>query len=122
VPANVTPPGSPGGGGQEPATTTKAAVGRTVMEAVTRLQEKTSRRLFWAHNGIILIGDDLPRRGVVPVLDFFSRHRQPRLRAQVVVAPRRAEDLLATWAPVEADVPAAMRELGMQRTGLMTDL
>lgn len=123
VPANVTPPGSPGaGGGQEPANTTKAAVGRTVMEAVTRLQEKTSRRLFWAHNGIILIGDELARRGVGGVLDFFSRHRQPRLRAHVVVAPQRAEDLLATWAPVEADVPSAMRELGMQRTGLMTDL
>lgn len=122
VPANVTPPGSPGAGGQEPSNTTKAAVGRTVMEAVTRLQEKTSRRLFWAHNGIILIGDELARRGTGPVLDFFSRHRQPRLRAHVVVAPQRGEDLLATWAPVEADVPTAMRELGMQRTGLMIDL
>lgn len=122
VPANISPPGSPAGGAGAPANTTKAGVGRTVTEVLARIQEKTSRRLYWAHTAVILIGEELARDGVGPVLDFFSRQRQPRLQTIIGVVPGKAADMLATSAPVEKNVPGALAELSNLRTGPQTKM
>lgn len=123
VPSRVRPPGSPGGGGQPlPPITTQAAQGRTVMDALAALQEKLARRLFWAHNAVILLGEDLARDGVASVLDFFSRHRQPRLRTVIGVVPGKAKDVLATVPAIEPITPIAIRKLGNMRTSVPTTM
>ncbi|HEY8449249.1 MAG TPA: Ger(x)C family spore germination protein, partial [Bacillota bacterium] len=122
VPANVTPPGSPGGPEAASPLANHAAQGSTVMEATSVLQEKLSRRLFWAHASVILIGEELARDGVAPVLEFFSRQRQPRLRMVVGVVPGRAADVLATMTPLEVETPEAIREMSTFRTGVFVTL
>ena len=111
VPAQITPPGAPGGGGQGPPATNKSESGRTVYEAHERLQKMLSRQLFWAHNAVILIGQDLAREGVSEVLDFFTRSRQPRLSTIFAVTEGRAKDVLATTLPIELNVPAGIQEI-----------
>ena len=113
VPARISPPGATGGGGQTgPPATNKSATGRTVSEAFTRLQEKLSRRIFWAHNSVILIGEDLAREGIASALDFYTRNRQPRLSAPLAVTVGRASDVLATTLPIELNVPIGIQETG----------
>ncbi|WP_231699402.1 Ger(x)C family spore germination protein [Limnochorda pilosa] len=121
VPARITPPSSPGGGGaQLPPTTTRATQGRTVPDALSYMQEKLSRRLFWAHNAVILIGEDLAREGVSPVIEFFSRQREARLRTVIGVVPGRAKDVLAVVTPLQPITPTAIRDIQSFRTSVMT--
>lgn len=117
VPAQIKPPGAPGGEGQGPPATNKSATGRTVSEAQTRLQKMLSRQLFWAQNAVILIGEDLAREGVADVLDFFTRSTQPRLNTVLAVAVGRAKDVLATTLPIELNVPSGIQEIERLRIG-----
>lgn len=111
VPAQITPPGAPGGASQGPPATNKSATGRTFYEAHERLQKMLSRQLFWAHNAVILVGEDLAREGVSNVLDFFTRDSQPRLSAVFAVTEGRAKDVLATTLPIELNVPSGIQEI-----------
>lgn len=123
VPSRIRPPGSPGGGGQTlPPTVTVAAQGRTILDAMATMQEKVGRRLFWAHNAVILVGEDLARDGIAPVLDFFTRHRQPRLRTVLAVVPGRARDVLATTPVIEPSTPMALRKISNMRTTVATSV
>ena len=111
IPARITPPGATGGGGQTGPPTNKSGTGRTVSEAFTRLQEKLSRRLFWGHNSVLLIGEDLAREGIAGALDFYTRNRQPRLSTTLAVTPGRASDVLAATLPIELNVPIGIQEI-----------
>lgn len=123
VPARITPPGATGGGGQTgPPATNKSATGRTITEAFTRLQEKLSRRLFWAHNAVLLIGEDLAREGVGSALDFFTRNRQPRMNTTIAVTTGPAKDVLATTLPIELNVPIGIQEIERLRHAPFVDL
>lgn len=123
IPAQVTPPGATGGSGEQgPPASNRAATARTVTEAMNFLQEKLSRRLFFAHNAVILIGEELAKEGVNPHMDFFARHRQNRLRTPIAVVAGRAADVLATTFPIELNVPVGIQEIERQQLAPFTDL
>ncbi len=124
VPSRVVPPGSAGGGSgpQHSPLTTKAATGRTVMDAITALQKKSPRRLFWAHNAILLVGEELARENVVPAIEFFTRQREPRLRTVVGVVPGKASEVMATVSPIELNTPTALRETALFRAGVYVEM
>lgn len=123
VPARITPPGATGGGDQTgPPATNKSATGRTVSEAFNSLQNNLSRRLFWAHNALILIGEDLAREGIAGVLDFYMRNRQPRLNTTLAVTTGRAKDVLAATLPIELNVPIGILEIERLQVAPVVDL
>lgn len=122
VPSRIRPPGAMGGGTPAPPTATRSATGRTVMEAIGALQLRVDRRLYWAHNQVILVGESLAYGGVKPLLSFFVRHRQPRMRAAVAVVPGRAADVLAATPPIDLVTPVALHEMQGMRAGVLTNL
>ena len=52
-----------GGGGEKKPFWVVEAQGHTPFEARQNLALKTSRELFWAHNGILALGENLAREG-----------------------------------------------------------
>lgn len=62
------------------------STGKTVFEAVRNLASQSPRRLYWAHNRFLIIGEALARKGVTEILDLFARDAEPRLLAFIVVA------------------------------------
>lgn len=122
VPSRISPPGAMGGGDGAVPLNNVASQGRTIVEAISRMQEKVPRRLFWAHNAVIIVGEDLARSGVREVLEFFPRHRQPRLRTVILVTPGWASHVLASIAPIESLTSDALQEISTFRTGVVTDL
>lgn len=123
IPSEITPPGATGGGGQNgPPATNKMASGPTVTDAIIRLQEKLSRRIYWAHNAVILIGEDLARDGIGQALDFFTRNRQSRLSSVIAVTTGRASDVLAATLPVELNVPIGIQEMERLRLAPFADI
>jgi spore germination protein KC len=75
-----------GGGGDAPASWILTSTGWTVFEAVRNFTEQTTGKLFWAHNQVYIIGEDLAREGVAPFIEFFIRDPEPRVNAWLIIA------------------------------------
>lgn len=85
---------SEGGSGQEKGFIILHSSGNTVFEAIRNLVEKSGRKLNYSHNMVIVLGENLAREGVLPVLDLFIRDHEMRLMTWIVVTGGKAEDIV----------------------------
>lgn len=75
--------------------------GETIFEAIRNLTTFSSRRVFWAHNNLIVINEDLAKEGIKEVIDFFTRNPELRMRTWVVVTPNKASEIVSTATGLE---------------------
>lgn len=98
--------GRGGSAGGEAPVFTASADGDTIFAAIRNLAQFTSRRIMWAHNNVVIIGRSLAEEDITPVIDFFTRNQELRLRTWVVVArDAPARDLVTAKTGME-DIPA----------------
>lgn len=87
--------GAQGEGASSPQPWVADATGKTVFEAIRSMRSTSPRILFWGHNSLLVIGEELAREGIAPYLDFFTRDVEPRLTTWVMVAKETtANDIL----------------------------
>jgi spore germination protein KC len=84
---------------------------RTLRGTSLEGQKSLSRRIYYAHRRTILIGEDLARDGVAPMLDLFTRYPLNRLSALPVVTRGEAHKVIDTDAPIEKFPSEMVREL-----------
>lgn len=94
-----------GGGGRTQPVAIIESTGVTVFEAVREAVTKFSRRLFWPHNQVLIIGKEAAEQGVRRFLDFEIRDAEPRPTAWVLVTDGKAGDLIKASAKIEK-IPA----------------
>lgn len=82
-----------GGGGEEPYINL-SGTGKNMNIIIREMQNKMSRRIYVAHNQVIIFGEDLAKRGVRDNLDFFARAAEARMTTHVFVARGEGEDIL----------------------------
>lgn len=112
VPGRSSPGGGgEAGGGKGHASVVYSATGSSIPEAAKRIQVRTSRWLFWGHARVIVFGEEMARAGIAPVLDFWTRHRQPREITQVAIAEGTALEFLSYEPSMERLLSEALREL-----------
>jgi spore germination protein KC len=81
------------------------ADGDTIFAAIRNLAQSTSRRIMWAHNNIVIVGESLAQEDITPVIDFFTRNQELRMRTWVAIARgSRARDIVTTSTGME-DIP-----------------
>lgn len=81
------------------------ADGDTIFAAIRNLAQFTSRRIMWAHNNIVIVGEGLAQDDITPVIDFFTRNQELRMRTWIAVARgSRARDIVTTSTGME-DIP-----------------
>lgn len=69
----------PDGGGSKSEPVEMVTVrGITVFDAIRRSAKEFDRRLFFAHNRILVIDEQLARDGLLPILDFWRRSTETR--------------------------------------------
>lgn len=83
-------------GGESKASVTVSDQGETVMDAFRNIQKKLSRKLFFSHNEIIIIGNTVAAEGVSEILDFFTRYNEARLKTKMLIANGEAGAMLST--------------------------
>ncbi|WP_018130588.1 Ger(x)C family spore germination protein [Effusibacillus pohliae] len=110
--------GGGGGGGLTGTTLVKSATGVTIADAMARLQKKFSRRIFWGHMKVLVIGEDLARQGIDHYLDFMARHPESRLRTFLFVSRGKARDILDVFQPLESYSAEQARELAKLGVGM----
>lgn len=100
-----------GGGGGKGGTLTRSGEGTTIADAISNLQEKIPRKLFWGHTKVIVISEKLAEEGIREPLDFLARHSEPRLRSYLFVSKGKAKDVMALQSPLERSPGEVLREL-----------
>lgn len=86
--------GGEGGGGADVPVWIVSSSGKTLAEAIAGSRVFTGRLPFWFHAEAIVIGENLARQGVAPVLDYMLRTRDFRLNTPVLVSEGKAKDVL----------------------------
>jgi spore germination protein KC len=120
VPANAgAAPGAPGGGRSQSGLPfiTVSGKGQTMQEAARRIQMQMPRRLFWAHTRVVIIGERLARSGLLPALDFLTRHRELRLTNFILVSRGDVTELMGATVDLERLPAEYLREISQSRIG-----
>ncbi|MFS0907582.1 Ger(x)C family spore germination protein [Priestia aryabhattai] len=96
-----------GGGTQSPPVTIYSTSGDNLAEASRRASGRISRRLYYAHANLVVIGEKLAREdGINPLMDALDRDPEFRNTSTMVIANRTsAADLVKTLTPVDK-IPA----------------
>lgn len=118
------PQGSTGGSGSNSAGQTfmVSADGLTVADAMTRLQSKLPRSLFWGQGEIIVIGEEAAAKGIQSYIDFFLRYVQFREHAYTYVSKNKAADFIKLQPPLERSSAEVLREMGNLKLGAQITL
>jgi spore germination protein KC len=103
--------GGDGGGGGGAETIVRSGTGTTVADAISNLQEKLPRRIFWGHTEVIVFGEKAAKAGIRQHLDFLGRNPETRLRANVFVSKGTAKSVLELSPLVEQSSAEVLREL-----------
>lgn len=119
--ANMTG-GSSGGSGAAQQTLVISEEGTTIADAMTRLQEKLARRIFWGHAEVFIIGEKLAKEGIRDHVDFIMRDPEPRERADIFVSNGTAKAVLELLPLLERSSSEVLREMAKTRIGMKTTI
>ena len=62
-----------------------SSTGYTTFDAMRNLDYQSPRRLFWAHNNFIVIGEEFARNGIRDALDAFYRNPEGRGSSRIII-------------------------------------
>lgn len=71
------------------------STGYTLMDAARKATMQSDRRLFFPQNKVIVIGEELARQGIGPLLDFLTRDPEHRRLSWLLVAKGKAHDIIS---------------------------
>ena len=98
--------GDGGGGSQGKPFFVETGIGKDTLEAVEKMQTKLSRKVFRGQRRVIVIGEQLARKGIKDILDTYTRDPSINLLADIfVVRGDTAKNLLQTSSQLE-NIPA----------------
>jgi len=103
-PSSAAGQGGKSGGGDQPVWV-GSADGNTIFEAIRNLAKFSSRRIMWAHNNVIIIGESLAEDDITPVIDFFTGNHELRMKTWVAIAHGDARPYIFTKTGIE-NIPA----------------
>ncbi|MCQ6282570.1 Ger(x)C family spore germination protein [Bacillus sp. EB600] len=99
-------------------TLVRSAEGETIADAMARLQEELTRKIFWGQSEVLLIGEKLAKKGLNDTVDFWVQHPEPRIRADVFVAKGKAKQILESKPVLERDIAQQLREMVKSQIGV----
>ncbi|ADL08914.1 Ger(x)C family spore germination protein [Thermosediminibacter oceani] len=85
--------GSQGGGGGSPIVSV-STVADSIHAAARQVAMRLSRRLFFEHTRVILIGEELARDGIEEIVNFLERNSEINRRSRVIVVRGKAKDVM----------------------------
>ncbi|OZB98665.1 Ger(x)C family spore germination protein [Paenibacillus sp. XY044] len=102
IPQSIATQTGGGSAGSQSPTTIFSTKGRSIAEAMQNASLETSRKLFFAHNSVLILSEDVAREeGVGEILDFFLRPFESRETMSVLLTKGKASNLLEVLIPLE---------------------
>jgi spore germination protein KC len=101
-PSEISMGAGKGGGSGKSSVTTFSGTGQTVFEAEREISNITSRKLYFSHNQVLVIGEEFARKGIDQLFDFIERDPEIRTDFYVLIAKgATASDILKIITPIE---------------------
>ncbi|WP_142323952.1 Ger(x)C family spore germination protein [Bacillus sp. AFS017274] len=125
IPSSISSGGGQGGssqGGSGVTTMVRSAKGSNIADALSKLQSRLPRKIFWGHCKVFVFGEKLAKEGIQEQLDFLLRHPQPREKANVYVSKGKAKPILESLPPLENYSGEVLRELSDLHIGMLVTL
>jgi len=94
-----------GGGGGGSTSHVFVGRGKTVFDASRNLSLVATRKLWWGHVQVVVVGEEAAKRGLLGALNFMQRDGETRTIYWLLVTPGRAADVLRQKASPET-IPA----------------
>lgn len=91
--------GEKGGGGKSVWVVT--TTGETVFDAIRNASTQVDRRSYFAHNKVIVIGEESAKSGIAPLLDLATRDPELRELVYVFITKGKARDIIEAEHPQE---------------------
>ncbi|SFL53572.1 spore germination protein KC [Paenibacillus sp. 1_12] len=103
--SEMTSGGNKSNGSGASTTVTYRETGRTILEATRKIINKNSRKLYFAHNQVLVIGEELARKGINQLFEYIDRSPEIRTDFFLLIAKgAKAEDVLSINTPI-AKIP-----------------
>ncbi|MGI6226474.1 MAG: Ger(x)C family spore germination protein, partial [Peptococcales bacterium] len=106
-----------GSGGDEPPVWVVGGKGRTIFEAIRDVNTRSARKPFWGHLNVIVLGEEVAKDGLIPIVDILSRGQELRRSNYVVVTQGKARDILEAAPKLESISAIFISNLIENRTG-----
>ncbi|WP_158289290.1 Ger(x)C family spore germination protein [Paenibacillus flagellatus] len=113
---------SGGSGGGAGAFVVRSAVGSTMADAMSKLQEKLPRQIFWGHGEVFVIGEAVASKGLREHMDFLLRSPEIRDKADVFIVKGKAKPLLTLPVPLEGNTAQTMGKLADIHLGVQVSI
>jgi spore germination protein KC len=107
-----------GSGGGSAQTLVRSATGVTIADAMSKLQQKLPRHIFWGHTAVFIFDEKLAKMGLAKHVDFILRHPQLRERSEIFITKQKARKVLGVLPPLERDLSTVLRELESMKMGI----
>jgi spore germination protein KC len=117
-PTKLGPTGGSAGGSNGKSTFVISETGVTVSEAYRQLQGKLPRRIFFSQSRVLLIGEDLAKKGVSSIIDFHTRYHEPRINSFIMFTKGEASELLNSMPNLESVSAEETKELAKLNVGV----
>ncbi|NLJ81351.1 MAG: Ger(x)C family spore germination protein [Firmicutes bacterium] len=86
--------------------------GRTFLSSARSLEKEAGIRLFWAHAQVLIIGEEVARREVLPAVEFAIRDPEFRTSLLLFVAKEcSAEDIFKSKSPIANSISDHLRNV-----------
>ncbi|MFD2371552.1 Ger(x)C family spore germination protein [Brevibacillus sp. GCM10020057] len=108
--------GSSAGGGK--LTMMQSSEGVNIADAMSKLQTKIPREIFWGHCKVYLFGEEVAKKGLSDHIDFLVRHPEPRNRSYLYVSKGNGHDLLKLTPLLERSTAEVLREFANLHIGM----
>lgn len=99
-----------------------SAYGINMADALSQLQMKFSRKIFWGHTEVYIFGEDRAKQGVKKDLDYLMRDSEPRERAFVFVSKGKAKEILEKHSILERNTSEVLREMAINKTSVSSSM
>lgn len=92
--------GAPSGGTGEPIYSISTE-GTSIFDAIRNMGQISSRRVYWAHNFLIVMSEQYARKGIDDMVDFFTRNHELRMNTWVAVSADKPDEVISTVTGLE---------------------
>ena len=80
--------------------------GNTIYEAINNISLSTPKEIYISHLSVIIISEEIARKGITPVLDYLLREPQSHENFYIIIAKdSKAKETLSVIAP-QSDFPS----------------
>ncbi|WP_160724741.1 Ger(x)C family spore germination protein [Bacillus sp. USDA818B3_A] len=106
------------GGESEKGSLIISDTGVTISEAFRNIQGKLPRRIFFSQSRVLLIGEDLAKKGVTPIVNFHTRYSKTRINSFIMFTKGEASTVINSLPKFENVSADEIKELGKLNIGL----